>query len=1339
MARISTYGNDSSIQDQDLLTGSNFITPGNYTTKNFRLIDLAEYFGNFITFDGTAFNLSSIAQQLETNTTDIAATSAYGVKLATTFGTFDDLGNLITLSQSFANDIITTTSNARFAESSYVTALQSNFGTFDGSGSLVSVSEAFANNVITTTSSNKFATSESLTSLDTTVTAQGVSIGGLSTSIAAANQSITTNSTAIESNSTATTNLTAVVELKPLTFRQDNPPSVTEPVGSIWFDTNDSNKIYILVDGTPNVWTPTFDGRVAVNTTAISNANQTISANTTAHEANASSILNLSSTVTANKTEQDNLPAIFRQDDEPATTHPLNSLWYDTNDGNKLYVMITTAGTKSWAPTQDLGLNTLISGNATSIGNNATGISNNSTAISNNLTSIGLTPKVFRQNAPPAVTEPVSSIWYDTDDDNKPYVLVAGSPNVWTLTVDPRMGATVQGLANAVSDISTNSDTISANALKREELEAVFSFDSNTPAQITGVAGALNTSINNAASSAVQATANSLDKLEAVFSFDSNNDVDGISGALSSAVTTHAGTAITNASLAAAADVTELQTQFSFDGSVIDGVADTLSSVINTAQSDAESASATKIDSLAANFFTGYDNADGTFTGVSVSEAFADEVIDATASARFATTTSQDTLAARVDDNEGDITENQTVAARVDGFVKSSYGLQANANGVVTGMQIVAQDNGINDISEVVFQADRFAIKGSTTNLTPFDVSGDTVQINGNLNVAGTAEIKGSSNTGQFIACDFKNTGSSGLSSIRVLNNTNYYGIFRLNTTVENDIGYYGIDLVIGPDTGGNEKKLVNFNGGGISIGNSGSKIFFFDDFAGNATDTKTGAIGVRGSSDGQATQAMFVTVPTNQANTTPAFAIESNTSNSLFKVFKTGHVETASLQTSGNITASGNIDAAGNNVKTASVNADVKFSVWGSSGTTYGIGMTSGVTLGDLDDFAMTFCMNNEPDRGFWWGHSGQSKSAGAMSLTTNGRLYVSTHIIAPIYYDTDTTYYLNPAGTSNLNAAQFAGAIVSDSTIKGTKFIDKNDDAYYLDPAGTSNLNAAEFAGTITSDSTIKGTQFIDKNNTGYYLDPAGTSNLNAATFAGNIVSNGTIKGTQFIDKNDDTYYLDPHATSNLNAVTLVGTFKGQNGYFAQDLGVGFNSGSIGGRINLRRSSAGIGIKNDYGTAASGTTGLLGYTDAGMLTSGAYHLVFQADDGLGLNGAASISNMLLCNLNGNLRNFNNSYGSTSDERLKENITDATPKLEDIKQLKVKNFNFIGNELKQIGLIAQEVEQIFPGLVEETIDPGPGGTEGEVAYKSIKYSVLVPMLIKAIQELEARVATLEG
>jgi hypothetical protein len=68
------------------------------------------------------------------------------------------------------------------------------------------------------------------------------------------------------------------------------------------------------------------------------------------------------------------------------------------------------------------------------------------------------------------------------------------------------------------------------------------------------------------------------------------------------------------------------------------------------------------------------------------------------------------------------------------------------------------------------------------------------------------------------------------------------------------------------------------------------------------------------------------------------------------------------------------------------------KIRVWNNGN--YAIGMEGGYTLGSLNDYAMTFQMNNDSDRGFWWGYAGQAKSAGAMSLTTNGRLYVTTSI---------------------------------------------------------------------------------------------------------------------------------------------------------------------------------------------------------------------------------------------------------------------------------------------------------------------------------------------------------
>ena len=117
-----------------------------------------------------------------------------------------------------------------------------------------------------------------------------------------------------------------------------------------------------------------------------------------------------------------------------------------------------------------------------------------------------------------------------------------------------------------------------------------------------------------------------------------------------------------------------------------------------------------------------------------------------------------------------------------------------------------------------------------------------------------------------------------------------------------------------------------------------------------------------------------------------------------------------------------------------------------------------------------------------------------------------------------------------------------------------------------------------------------------------------------------------------------------------------------------------------------------------------------------------------------------------GNVTNTNNSYGAISDIKLKENIVDATPKLDKLNEVRVVNYNFIGSEEKQLGVIAQEIEQIMPNMVDENVDADADGNDLGTTTKTVKYSVFVPMLIKAMQEqteiindLRARVAQLEG
>ena len=118
-----------------------------------------------------------------------------------------------------------------------------------------------------------------------------------------------------------------------------------------------------------------------------------------------------------------------------------------------------------------------------------------------------------------------------------------------------------------------------------------------------------------------------------------------------------------------------------------------------------------------------------------------------------------------------------------------------------------------------------------------------------------------------------------------------------------------------------------------------------------------------------------------------------------------------------------------------------------------------------------------------------------------------------------------------------------------------------------------------------------------------------------------------------------------------------------------------------------------------------------------------------------------------GDVFNTNNSYGSLSDQRLKENIVDATSQWDDIKGLQVRKYNFreaTGHETHtQLGLIAQEVESVSPGLVEtsavkegETVLDADGNQLESI--KSINYSVLYMKAVKALQEAMTRIETLE-
>ena len=99
--------------------------------------------------------------------------------------------------------------------------------------------------------------------------------------------------------------------------------------------------------------------------------------------------------------------------------------------------------------------------------------------------------------------------------------------------------------------------------------------------------------------------------------------------------------------------------------------------------------------------------------------------------------------------------------------------------------------------------------------------------------------------------------------------------------------------------------------------------------------------------------------------------------------------------------------------------------------------------------------------------------------------------------------------------------------------------------------------------------------------------------------------------------------------------------------------------------------------------------------------------------------------------------YSNTSDQRLKENIVDAGSGLAKLSGVQIKSFDFIENKAHvDFGVIAQELHNVAP----EAVSVGQDNQDGTIKTPwGVDTSVLVPAMIKAIQELSAQVTALQA
>jgi hypothetical protein len=128
--------------------------------------------------------------------------------------------------------------------------------------------------------------------------------------------------------------------------------------------------------------------------------------------------------------------------------------------------------------------------------------------------------------------------------------------------------------------------------------------------------------------------------------------------------------------------------------------------------------------------------------------------------------------------------------------------------------------------------------------------------------------------------------------------------------------------------------------------------------------------------------------------------------------------------------------------------------------------------------------------------------------------------------------------------------------------------------------------------------------------------------------------------------------------------------------------------------------------------------------------------------------------NSDGDIYNHDGIYGTISDERIKQNIVDASSQWNDIKNIRVRKYKKKDDVLQygeenaplELGVISQELETVSPGLIKEDKadsshailhEDFTGDNPQNVKY--VKYSILYMKAIKALQEAMERIETLEA
>ena len=309
----------------------------------------------------------------------------------------------------------------------------------------------------------------------------------------------------------------------------------------------------------------------------------------------------------------------------------------------------------------------------------------------------------------------------------------------------------------------------------------------------------------------------------------------------------------------------------------------------------------------------------------------------------------------------------------------------------------------------------------------------------------------------------------------------------------------------------------------------------------------------------------------------------------------------------------------------------------------------------------------------------------------------------------------YENTSGSNNVYVGLDAGNLgttVDDNTAVGYQALRDNQTSTRLTAVGsgalaisTENDNTAVgyYAGTFTNSgtqNTFVGSKSSENNNSGDSNVTVG-HNTHSNNISGkqNVIIGASAGAT---NNNDDNVIIGYNTASNLTSgsqcIIIGSQLEAQSPVANGQINIGnaifgVNATYIGSSIN-HAMKVGIGTRTpqarfdceSLGVAAgrfylqtTASTALVLTIDSGPLHAPTTKVSFYSDGDISTTG---------------------NFTHPSDIKLKQDITDATPKLADLMKVKIRRFALKDiPEFYQIGVIAQELEDVFPTMVDDRPD----------------------------------------